>query len=413
MKKRIVTITSLVMLVAVTFSSGYVIGTLDNEAAPVAAQDTSDRDETFVPFWEAWELLHQFYVDPLDDNDLMEAALTGMMNAPGDPHTDYMDPEFYQQAREGLTSEYEGIGATVQQNEETGALIIVRPLPGSPAEDAGVLAGDQIVTVDGEDITGMDQTTIIGMVKGPAGTDVVLGVRRNSEEELVEITVTRAQITLPTVDYEILDGNIGYVILYSFSLSSDRELAEVLIEMDVENLDGLIFDLRGNTGGYLDTSLAILSMFIERGVIFIERGPNGQEEQTQAFGNAIAPTVPMVVLVDGFSASASELVSGALQDHGRARLVGMSTFGKGSVQTWRELSNGGGIRITISRWFTPDGHSVEPDGIAPDIEVDYIPLEEGETYSRENDNQLQRGIEELENITTNRQAAFEPSVTAN
>jgi carboxyl-terminal processing protease len=412
MKKRIVTITSLIMLVAMTFGSGYIIGTLNDEATPAAAQDSPERDETFAPFWEAWDLMHQYYVDPLDDIQLMEAALAGLMDAPGDPHMDYMNPDAYSQAREGLTSEYEGIGATVQQDEATGALVIVRPLPGSPAEASGILSGDEIVTVDGEDITGMDQSTIIGMVKGPAGTDVVLGVRRNGAEELVEITVTRAQISLPTVDFEILDGNIGYVILYSFSQNSDVELSEALNEMDVENLDGLIFDLRGNTGGYLDTTLRILSMFVERGVIFVERGPNG-EEQVQAFGNAIAPTVPMVVLVDGYSASASEVVSGTLQDRGRARIVGVSTFGKGSVQTWRELSNGGGIRITISRWYTPDGHSVEPDGITPDVEVEYIPLEEGELYSRDTDNQLQRGIEELDNITTERPAAYEPTMNAN
>lgn len=412
MKKRIVTITSLIMLVAVTFSSGYIIGTLNDETAPVAAQDTPDRDETFAPFWEAWDLMHQFYVDPLDDNELMEAALTGLMSAPGDPHMDYMTPDAYSQAREGLTSEYEGIGATVQQDEDTGALVIVRPLPGSPAEASGILAGDEIVTVDGEDITGMDQSTIIGMVKGPAGTDVVLGVRRAGEEELIEITVTRAQISLPTVDYEVLDGNIGYVILYSFSQNSDVELANALNEMDVENLDGLILDLRGNTGGYLDTTLRVMSLFIERGVIFVERGPNG-EDQTQAFGNAIAPTVPMVVLVDQYSASASEVVAGALQDHGRARIVGVSTFGKGSVQTWRELSNGGGIRITISRWYTPNGNSVEPDGITPDVEVEYIPLEDGEIYSRDNDNQIQQAIEELEGLSSERPAAYAPALNVN
>lgn len=393
MKQRITTLATLLALMTVTFGAGYLAGNNDN--TPAAAQDAG-TEELFEPFWEAWDLMHEFYVDPLDDTELMEGALVGMMAVPGDPNTDYMTPERYSRAREGLTGEYEGIGATVRKDEETGALTIIRPMPGSPAEAAGILPGDQVVTVNGENVTDLELEVIISMVKGPANTDVTLGILRG--EENLELVVTRARIALPSVEHEVFDNNIGYVLLYNFGLSSASELAQTLDEMDAENLNGLILDVRGNNGGYLDVTLEIISMFISRGTIFIERGANGTEDKVQAFGNPLAPTVPMVLLTDGFSASASELLAGALQDHERATLIGTSTYGKGSVQTWRQLSNGGGIRITISRWFTPAGRSVEPDGINPDIEVEYIIPEEGALYDRANDNQIQAALEYLESV---------------
>lgn len=400
MYRRMTSWISLIVLVALVFGSGYWLGRHEQPTPPAAAQDDSSTEELFAPFWEAWNLLHSNYVDPLDDNVLMEGALSGMMSAIGDRHTDYMPPQRYTQAQESLSGNYEGIGASVSQDPDTGALVIVRPFPGSPAETAGLRQGDQIVTVDGEDVTELDQSIIIGMVKGPAGTQVELGIRRAGSEELLIIPVTRAQIVTPTVDYEVFDGEIGYVLLTSFSDNSDEEVLEALIDMNANNLNGLIIDLRGNTGGYLDTTLQLMSMFISEGTIFIERGANGAEEKVQAYGNPIAPTVPMVILVDGFSASASELFSGTMQDYKRAVILGTPTFGKGSVQTWRGLSNGGGIRITISRWFTPKDRSVEPDGIQPDIELEYVPLEEGQVYDRATDNQIQAAIEQIRRMNS-------------
>lgn len=400
MNRRLTTWISLILLVALTFGSGYWLGQHQQPTPAVVAQGNSPTEEVFAPFWEAWGLLHQFYVDPLDDTVLMEGALGGMMRATGDRHTDYMPPQRYTQAQESLSGNYEGIGASVSQDPDTGALVIVRPFPGSPAEVAGLRTGDQIVTVDGEDVTELDQSIIISMVKGPAGTEVELGIRRVGQQDLLIIPVMRARIVTPTVDYEILEGGVGYILLTSFSNNTDEEVAQALIDMNAENLNGLIIDLRGNTGGYLDTTLELMSMFIAQGTIFIERGANGAEEKVQAYGNPIAPTVPMVVLVDGFSASASELFSGTLQDYKRAVVLGTPTFGKGSVQTWRGLSNGGGIRITISRWYTPKDRSVEPDGILPDIEVEYIPLPEDQAYDRATDNQIEAAIEQLRRMNS-------------
>jgi carboxyl-terminal processing protease len=387
---------SLALLVLLTFSAGYILRDSQSAPAPAVAQTETDREELFRPFWEAWELLHENYVDPLDDNLLMEAALNGFMTSLGDPNMDYMDPARYELILTDLDGEFEGIGATVQQNEETGGLTIVRPLPNSPAEAAGLLPGDEIVTVNGEDITSLDQSLIIAKVRGPAGTDVVLGIRRLGNEDLLEITVTRARITLPSVEYELFDDNIGYIQFYQFSRDSADALSDALTTLDAENLDGLIFDLRGNTGGYLDITLEVVNLFVERGVILIERGPGGAEQKYQASGNALAPTVPMVVLVDAGSASASEIVAGALQDLKRATIIGTTTYGKGTVQTWRRLSNGGGVRITISRWYTPKGRSIDQQGVEPDRVVEFPALEPGTPYSYELDPQLQAAIEYLQ-----------------
>ncbi len=399
MRSQFNKVASVVLLVTLTFGAGYFFR--DSQDTPAAAQTGTSRDELFAPFWESWDLLHDNFVDPLDeqsDLDLMEAALDGMLTSLGDPNMGYMDPETYQLVFTDLSGEFEGIGATVRKDEETGALLIVRPLPGSPAEQAGVMPGDEIITVDGQDITEMDQEVIITLVRGPAGTDVVLGVHREGSEDTIEITVTRARISLPSVEYDILDGDIAYIQLYDFSRDAASELTEALIESDAQNRAGLILDVRGNTGGYLDVALEIMSQFVESGPIMIERGSGDQEQVYQAFGGALAPTVPMVILVDANSASASEILAATFQDVGRATVVGTQSYGKGTVQTWRQLSNGGAVRITIARWYTPDERSIDLVGVTPDIVVEFEPLEAGTIYSYEIDSQLQAAIKALDGV---------------
>jgi carboxyl-terminal processing protease len=336
----------------------------------VGEQTTDDINELFAPFWASWDLLHDAYGDALDDTALMEGALRGMLESLGDPHTDYMDPETYAQIMQAMSSEYEGIGATVRQNEDTGGLELISIMEGSPAEKAGLRAGDEIVMVDGEDVTELSQNEIIALVRGPAGSTVELGIRRPKESNLLDFDVVRERINVPSVSSEMLEDDIAYVRLSQFDLDTGTLLRGVINELDANTLNGLVLDVRSNPGGYLTTSIDVASVFISEGPVVIERGPN-REQTYQALGNANAADVPMVVLVDQGSASASELIAGALQDRGRATVVGMPTFGKGSVQTWRELSNGGGVRITISRWYTPDGRSVSAAGIDPDIVVPF------------------------------------------
>ncbi|MBI5959983.1 MAG: S41 family peptidase [Chloroflexi bacterium] len=358
-------------------------------AAPELPENVDSDETRFAPFWDLWAQIHESYHN-LDDNLLMEGALSSMMASIGDPHTDYMDPITWEMVNAGMSGEYEGIGATVRQDENTGGLELVSIMQGSPAEKAGLQPGDQIVMVEGKDITDLRQDQIISQVRGPAGTLVRLGIARPGIEDIMKFEVLREKITVPTVTAEMLDGQIGYIRLNQFDFSTSAEMRTALEAIDANNLNGLILDLRGNPGGYLSTSIEVTSAFVITGAVLIERRP-GSEFTHQVAGNAIAPDVPMVVLVDQGSASASELVSGALQDHERATIVGMPTFGKGSVQTWHQLSNGGGIRITISRWYTPSGRSVSEVGIEPDVLVPYEPKE----ISGLDDNQLEAALQVL------------------
>lgn len=365
---------------------------------------TTDIDALFEPFWATWDTLHDTYPDALDDNAMMEGALSSMLESLGDPHTDYMPPDMYSAVNEAMSGEYEGIGATVRQNETTGGLELMSIMDGSPAQAAGLLPGDQIVEVDGEDITDLTQNEIIAQVRGPAGTTVRLGILRYSEPEILSFDVTRDRITVPSVSYELLDGDIAYIRLAQFDFASTDLMRQAIEEMDANNLNGLILDVRGDPGGYLTTAIEVASAYIPEGPVVIERGP-GREQTYNALGDAIAPDVPMVVLVDQGSASASELIAGALQDRGRAIIVGMQTFGKGSVQTWRELSNGGGIRITISRWYTPNGNSVSEVGIEPDITVAF-------DVTTPEDEQLDAAIAVLQGTYDRAQTDTAPEVAA-
>jgi carboxyl-terminal processing protease len=381
------TFVSVALLVALAFSFGFVFG--NSNRAATAQQD--NPEEAFGPLFETYNLIKGNFVDPTEDEDLVIGAINGMLESLGDDNTNYLTTEELEAWNESLSGEFEGIGATVRQDEETGGLEIVSPLPDSPAERAGLQAGDIIITVGGDDVTEFSQTEIINMVRGPAGTPVRLGILRDGETELLEITIIRDRIQMPTVEFEVLEGNVGYVRLYQFSQNASQDLADVLIDIDANNLNGLVLDLRGNPGGFLQTSLDVLRMFVNDGVILIEQLPGDEERVFEATGNAIAPDVPLVLIVDEGSASASELVAGSLRDLERAVIVGTSTFGKNTVQTINPLSNGGAVRLSIARWVTPDGNSVEGDGLLPDVVIEFDP-------EAEEDNQLQAAIRALKGI---------------
>jgi carboxyl-terminal processing protease len=352
--------------------------------------ESAGEEAALAPLWDAWAAIHS--TNPLvDDEKLLDAALYGLMAAAGDAHTDYMDPETYARVSEGISGEYEGIGATVRTSEEYGGLELVTIIPGSPAEAVGLRAGDVIVEVEGQDVTGLSQNEIISLVRGPAQTLVRLGIHRPNVADILTFEVVRQRISVPSVTSRVLEGEIGYIQLYGFEDDTAAEMVEALRAMNADALRGLILDLRGNPGGYLTTSIQVASAYLEDGNILVERTPDRTTEYPR-MGEVIAAHVPMVVLVDQGSASASELVAGALQDHHRATVVGMPTFGKGSVQRWYMLSNGGGIRVTVSRWYTPNGRSVSDHGIQPDVVVAYEPPAGGS----DDDNQLTAAVAVLE-----------------
>ena len=297
---------------------------------------SNSNDELFKPFWEAWQIVHdQYLVQPVDEEKMMQGAIRGMMESLDDPHSAYMDPVEYDDAQAPLEG-YSGIGAWV--NTEGEYLTIAEPMKDSPAEVAGLRAGDQIIAIDGEDMTGTLPELARQKILGEAGTQVILTVMREGVEEPFDIPITRAQITIPSIEYRMLDNDIAYVSLNTFSNATGDELHSALQELLAQNPQGLILDLRYNSGGYLDAAIQVGSEFLPDGVVTYEEYGDGSRDTFNVTGNGIATEIPMVVLVNEWSASASELVAGALQDRGRAQLVGVTTFGKGTVQNWIPLS---------------------------------------------------------------------------
>ncbi len=323
----------------------------------------------FSPFWEAWNLVHQNYVDqPVDDTKLMQGAINGMMNSLGDAHTLYMDPQQYKDANSEMSGNYQGIGAWVDTTGQY--LTITSPMKGSPAEKAGLQPGDQITAVDGVDMTGTSPELVRLKVLGPAGSTVKLTVLRQGVAQPFDVEVIRAQITVPSVTSKMLDNNIGYIQLTVFGDTSAKDFHDQLAALMAKNPKGLVLDLRDNGGGLLDAAISIASEFIDHGDIVSEKYGDGHIVPHPATSGGLALKIPLVVLVNKNTASASEIVSGAIQDDGRGKLVGTVTYGKGTVQNWIPLSGDqGAVAITIARWLTPNGNTIDKKGLTPDVAV--------------------------------------------
>ncbi len=355
------------------------------EATPV------DRDTLFQPFWQAWDLIHKQYVDqPVDDEQLMRGAISGMMDSLGDPNTGYMDPDQFRQANAPLEGEYEGIGAWVDPTGEF--LTIISPMEGSPAEAAGLKSGDQIIAVDAVSVVGIDPNLVLRDVLGPAGTTVVLTIQREELEDPFDVSIIREKIVIPLVTSKMLDNNIAYLQILQFGDTTESDVRDALKDMLKNDPIGLILDLRNDPGGYLETAIAVTSQFIGDGIVMIEQHGSGEKITFTARPGGLALDIPLVVLVNEGSASASEITAGAIQDRGRGKLVGTTTFGKGTVQSWSTLVNDqGAVKVTIARWLTPNERQIHGIGLTPDVEV---PLTE-EDVTAERDPQLDKAVKLL------------------
>ena len=372
-----------VALLLGSFSGGFVVGHLFplNGSLPatlpgiptVSPESQSgtpqDLQTFFKPFWDAWQIIHTNYVDqPVDNTKLLEGAITGMVNSLGDPHSEYMDPQVYKDATDELSGSFEGIGAYVDTSGTW--LTITKPIPGSPAEKAGLMAGDQIIAVDGVDMTGVSPEEVRSKVIGPAGSTVHLTVRRPGQSAPLQFDIVRAQINIPSVSGKMLDNGIAYIQITDFGQTTSDELKTTLTTLLAQNPKGLILDLRDNPGGYLDTAVDVVSQFVDHGPVVFEQTADGNKKEYDAIPGGLATKIPMVVLMNANSASASEITAGALQDDGRAKLVGTVSYGKGSVQIRVPLSNNeGAVAITIAHWLTPKGTLIDKKGLTPDVYV--------------------------------------------
>jgi carboxyl-terminal processing protease len=364
---------------AVLFIGGYLAG------GGAGSSGCAAPDEAFAAFCEAYDRLQSEYVDDLDPDALAEGAIRGMFQyGVEDPYSGYMPPQQYQQALGDLSGSFSGIGAemAVKNLDEPGnleacdqftascVLVVVAPLAGTPAESAGLESGDIVLAVDGKPVDGSTMQDQISAIRGERGTDVTLTVRRDDGEPF-DIAITRDDITIQEVSTRMIDGHIGYIDLNGFSAPAADQFKAGLASLLDDGADQVVLDLRDNPGGYIDAAQAIASQFIGDGTIFTQESAGDDVRTWESTGDGIATDadIELVVLVNGGSASASEIVAAALQERDRGTIVGEPTFGKNTVQVWGQLENDGGVRITISRWFTPDHNSVAPDGIQPDIEA--------------------------------------------
>jgi carboxyl-terminal processing protease len=297
-----------------------------------------------------------------------------MVAALDDPYTNYYDPDLAEQWDTEMSGEYEGIGAWVEV--ETEYLTIISPIKNTPAEEAGLQPGDQIIAIDGDDMTGIDPNIVLKRVLGPAGTKVTLTILREGTEKPFEVEIIRRKIVIPYIEYEILPGNIAYLKLIRFYEGGDQEFRNALEELLSENPTGLIIDLRKNPGGFLHIVVNITSEFLTGGNVLIEEFSDGSRKTYPAItSRGIAPEIPLVVLVDEGSASASEIFAGAIQDYDRGIVIGTTTFGKGLVQLPITLPDDQGlVSITVARWLTPNEDTIHQIGIEPDIIIE--PTEE-------------------------------------
>jgi carboxyl-terminal processing protease len=380
-------------------SSAFVAGYFTNDFVELRQGGTIVRQESdFDLFWEAWNLVQNNFIGELPlPKEMTYSAIRGVISSLNDPYTVFIEPVVRMEEREQLQGSFGGIGAYLSRPEDGGD-VFLEPIPGNPAELAGILMGDILLAVDGVEITAdMTVTDIVDMVKGEKGSTVILTVLHPGESEPVDIEVKRDDILIPSVTYRLLteDENIGYIQLTRFSGESTNEIQAAVTDLTEQGADQLILDLRNNGGGLLDAAVNVSDHFLDEGPVLYQQTQGEDERTYESSDETLAPDVPMVVLVNGGTASASEILAGALRDRERAILVGQRTFGKGSVQLVFDLSDGSSVHVTSARWFTPDRHQLDQQGLEPDIAVEITQ----EAIDNGRDEILNRAIEYLQNGT--------------
>jgi len=356
-----------IMTASLLLITGLVL--LPGVGCTVVTESGAESGPDFSLLKEAWDVVYEEYVEQekLDAETLLRGAIKGMVDALDDPYSSYMDPDAFEMSTTDLTGKFEGIGAYVGYDE--GRIVIISPIPGSPADQAGIRSGDIIVAIDGESTLEMSIMDAVYRIRGPRDTPVKLLVLHEGEPEPVEIEIIRGEIELVSVLFE-MEGDIAHIPITNFSERTSDELSSALEDMAAEAASGIILDLRNNPGGLLSSVVEVASRFLEKGVVVSMVDNEGSKTELSVKRRGEVVDLPMVVLVNNFSASASEVLAGALKDHERAVVAGTMTFGKGSVNILHPLSDGSGMYITVGRWYTPGGRLIEGEGIEPDYTLD-------------------------------------------
>ena len=374
-------------LTAVVASCGFGPG----DSTPSAVDLPEGIPPEFSPLFEVYLALEDehFTRNDLDPAVLSEGAIRGMLEALDDPHAAYLSPDLFLVESERFTGSFQGIGAEVSLQD--GQIVIVAPIPDTPAERAGIKSGDMILEVNGESTQGMGLFEVVARIRGPEGTPVNLLVLHSNASDPLTITIVRGVVEIPTVELVILTGGLAHLKLNTFGETGEAELLEAFERIERFKVKGLVLDLRNNTGGLVSAAMEMTSQFLTSGLVLYQIDGQGSRIDYKVKSGGKAREIPLVVLVNGFTASSAEIMAGALRDHGRALIVGSQTFGKGSVNIQRPLSDGSGVYYTIARWYTPNGFLIEGEGIEPDVVV------ESDTEGEE-DFPMDRAIEVLEKV---------------
>ena len=394
------------MISSITFFVlGFVINTIfldsDNTVNEIIIKQATNSEsgpEDLSTLWEAYNFINEEYYDRsrIDHSKMNDETIKSLIKTLEDKHSTYVSPEKWQIASTDLTGSYQGIGAFVDMANDQSSVIIVSPISGGPAEAVGIKGGDKIIKVDGESIVGMSLNEAITLIRGPEGSSVTLTIERLGEFEPIEVTIVRAKINQPSVQKDLIpDTSYAKIRINQYTESTPKELLEALDEaVNDDKSKGIILDIRNNPGGLLGSAVNATALFLNEELITFEIDAKGKKTMWKA-GNEVGKfsEIPLVTLVNGNSASGSEVMAGALQDYGRSVLIGEQTYGKGSVSLVRNLSNGGGMFLTNAHWFTPNGREIHNIGIEPDV---LITLPDASSKSSEfYDTQIDAAITQL------------------
>ncbi|MEX0933296.1 MAG: S41 family peptidase [Candidatus Paceibacterota bacterium] len=396
-KKRLLPGILLAVLTLSAFFVGLFVGSneIQGQAGETTNQEESGADISFSPFWKTWKILNEKHIDAdtITSEDKLWSSIEGLASSLDDPYTVFFPPQESKEFQEEISGNFEGVGMEVGVKENR--ITVVAPLKGTPAERAGVEPGDNILAIDETPTFGMTIDEAVDLIRGERGTVVTLTLLRKGEEETRKISITRDSIQIPTLDTDNRRDGVFVISLYNFSANVETEFKQALSKFAISGSNKLILDLRGNPGGYLDASVEIASYFLPSGKVIVREVGKGGEELTvfrsRGYDIISGTDTEIIVLINQGSASASEIVAGALSENGVATLVGEQTFGKGSVQEVVQITPETTLKVTIAEWLTPEGTSISDEGLEPDVIVEYEPNEANPEY----DNQLERAVEIL------------------